>query len=235
MSQRLLYCPSQRRIAPRILRCLFFAALVISGLVWAAASADASSPHVDVLTVDGDVNPTLANYLHRGINHAEKDGAEACIIELDTPGGLLSSTQEITDRILDAEVPVVVYVSRWAGSAGTFITLSADVAAMAPGSTIGAAHPVGNSGEDLSETMDMKVTEDAVAHVRSFAAMHGRNADAAEATVRQALSFSDQEALEYRPCPGTVRRSWGLSVSTRRWWMWAPKALMSWFRSLAKA
>ncbi len=181
----------RQKLAGAIAVCLLLGLI----LMLMVGSAAANSPHVDVLQVDGAVTPMLARYIDRGISQAEEDGAEACIIELNTPGGLLYSTQEITNRMLDAEVPVVVYVNKWAGSAGTFITLAADVAAMAPGSRIGAAHPVSGGGEDISDTMDMKVTEDAVADVRSFAQMYGRNVAAAEATVRQALSFSAHEAL----------------------------------------
>jgi membrane-bound serine protease (ClpP class) len=183
------------RYARALLIIILFLLIAAVGI----ANVAASQPHVDVLTVEGSVNPVLADYIDRGIGQAEQDGAVACIIMLDTPGGLLSSTQEITDRIQNAKVPVVVYVNRWAGSAGTFITLSADVAAMAKGSRIGAAHPVSAGGEETSETMDMKVTEDAAAAVRSFAHDHGRNEVAAAATVRKALSFTDQEALGKTP------------------------------------
>ena len=179
-----------------ILHIPIIVVLLLASALLVLSDADAASePQVTVLTVDGVVNPVVANYLDGGIRRAEREGSVACIIELDTPGGLLSSTQDITDRIMDAEVPVVVYVDRWAGSAGTFITLASHVAAMATGSRIGAAHPVSGDGEDISDAMDMKITEDAVADVRSFAQTHGRNVNAAEATVRKALSFSDQEAL----------------------------------------
>ena len=95
--------------------------LLLVGILGCVMSAKASEPHVDVLPVDGTVNPVLADYIDRGIDRAEKDGAEACIIELDTPGGLLSSTEDIVRRISEADVPIVVYVPRgaWAASAGT--------------------------------------------------------------------------------------------------------------------
>jgi membrane-bound serine protease (ClpP class) len=174
-----------------ILSLLFLFLLVLVG-----AEASASAPRVDVVKVKGVVNPVLADYIDRGITHAEQYNAAACIIELDTPGGLLSSTEEIVNRILDANVPVVVYVSPWAGSAGTFITIAAHVAAMAPGSRIGAAHPVAGGGEEISETMEKKITEDTAAWIRSIAEMRGRNVDAAERTVREATSYTAQEALE---------------------------------------
>ena len=110
-----------------LLLCVLVAALAIAG----AASAS-RSPEVDILHVNGDIVPAVASYIDRGINLAEKNQVEAVIIELSTPGGLLATTEKIVDRILNAKVPVVVYVDRWAGSAGTFITLAAHVAAMAP-------------------------------------------------------------------------------------------------------
>jgi membrane-bound serine protease (ClpP class) len=107
--------------------------------------AQTSSSTIDVLHAEGTINPVLADYIERGINQAEEDNAVACIIQLDTPGGLLSSTEDIVVSIMNADIPVIVYVSpkgAWAASAGVFITLSGHIAAMTPGTTIGAAHPV---------------------------------------------------------------------------------------------
>jgi membrane-bound serine protease (ClpP class) len=149
-----------------------------------------------VLRVDGAIVPAVASYIDRGIDEAESAQAEAIVIEISTPGGLLSTTEDIVDRILDADVPVVAYVDRWAGSAGTFITLASHVAAMAPASRIGAASPVSvDPGEGLSETMQKKITEDTAANIRGLADLRGRNQIAAQATVLEALSFDDQEAL----------------------------------------
>lgn len=160
----------------------------------------AASARVDVLRVEGPIVPIVAEYLDRGIGEAEK-GASCCIIELSTPGGLYDTTQQIVTRIMNARVPIVVYVSPaggWAGSAGTFITISAHVAAMAPGSRIGAAHPVaiGTGGAEMPATQAQKITEDAAAWVRSIAEMRGRNAEAAQMAVRESKSYSDREALE---------------------------------------
>jgi membrane-bound serine protease (ClpP class) len=176
---------------------LFFLLLVFAVLSAALAtvSAGAAATHVDVLKIDGTVSPPLADYLDRGITKAEEDGAQACIITMDTPGGLLSSTEDIVNRITNAKVPIVVYVDPWAGSAGTFITIAAHVAAMAPGSNIGAASPVTGGGEDISETMKKKVTQHTEAWVESIAEKRGRNKTAAIATVREAASFTDREAL----------------------------------------
>ncbi len=182
------------------------AALAIAGSVSAS-----SSPEVDVLHLDGDIVPAVASYIDRGISLAEDHQAAAVIIDLSTPGGLLSTTEDIVDRILDAKVPVVVYVDRWAGSAGTFITLAAHVAAMAPGSRIGAASPVSTEGE-LPATLQKKLTQDTAARIRSLADLRGRNQAAAEATVVEALSFTDQEALGLAPIPEQDQTLLGLAT-----------------------
>jgi len=167
----------------------------LSLLVAGEVRADTSS--IVVLEVDGTVNPVLSGYIERGIEHAEKDGA-TCIIEMDTPGGLDSSMRDIVQSILEADVPVVVYVPPGgrAASAGAFITMAAHVAAMSPATEIGAAHPVDVSGEDIGETMESKVVNDAVAYIRSIADARGRNAEWAEAAVRESKSSPALEALE---------------------------------------
>jgi membrane-bound serine protease (ClpP class) len=189
-----------------LLLCVLMAALAIAGSVSASPS-----PEVDVLHVDGDIVPAVASYIDRGISLAEEHQAAAVIIELSTPGGLLSTTEDIVNRILDAKVPVVVYVNRWAGSAGTFITLAANVAAMAPASRIGAASPVSTEGE-LPETLQKKLTQDTAARIRSLADLRGRNQAAAEATVVEALSFTDQEALGLAPIPEQDQTLLGLAT-----------------------
>jgi membrane-bound serine protease (ClpP class) len=189
-----------------LLLCVLAAALAITGSVSASPS-----PEVDILHVDGDIVPAVASYIDRGISHAEEHQASAVIIELSTPGGLLSTTEKIVDRILHAKVPVVVYVDRWAGSAGTFITLAAHVAAMAPGSRIGAASPISTEGE-LPATLQKKLTEDTAASIRSLADLRGRNQKAAEATVVEALSFTDQEALGLAPIPEQDQTLLGLDT-----------------------
>ncbi|NLW07081.1 MAG: nodulation protein NfeD [Clostridia bacterium] len=164
-----------------------------------AASAQPAAT-IYVLRVEGPIVPVVAEYIQEGIATAEQHDAAAVIIELSTPGGLLTTTQKIVESILNARVPVIVYVSpagAWAGSAGTFITLAAHVAAMAPGSRIGAAHPVamGNEGQ-LSETQQQKAAEDAAAWIRSIAELRGRDPASAEATVLESKSYSDSEALQ---------------------------------------
>ncbi|RLC93308.1 MAG: nodulation protein NfeD [Chloroflexi bacterium] len=179
----------------KYLRILFLVALFLVSASAVTSSASADGAQVYVLRLDGTVTPPLADYLDRGITKAEDDGAKACVIIMDTPGGLLSSTEEIVNRITNARVPVIVYVDPWAGSAGTFITIAAHVAAMAPGSNIGAASPVSGGGEEISETMQKKVSQHTEAWVESIAEKRGRNKTAAIATVREAASFTDQEAL----------------------------------------
>jgi len=174
---------------------LFIVVLSLALLAVGSASTGAATHQVVVLQIDGAVSPPLADYLDRGITKAEEIGAEAVIITMDTPGGLLSSTEDIVNRITSAKVPVVVYVDPWAGSAGTFITIAAHVAAMAPGSVIGAASPVSGSGEEISETMKKKVTQHTAAWIESIAESRGRNKKAAIAAVAEAASYTDQEAL----------------------------------------
>jgi membrane-bound serine protease (ClpP class) len=156
--------------------------------------------HVDVLEIEGPITPIMISYIERGIATAENDGAEALIVKLDTPGGQLDQMKKIIQAILDAGVPVAVYVhppGAYAASAGTFITLSAHVAAMAPGTTIGAASPVGSQGEDLAATEDKKVKEDMKAQARSLTERRGPEAVTwAESAIEEARSANAQEALD---------------------------------------
>ncbi|MCL0081757.1 nodulation protein NfeD, partial [Dehalococcoidia bacterium] len=173
---------------------IFFLLIFILGIL-SAGMASAASPVIHVLQVDGIIVPVVADFIDQGITEAEDRGAAALVIKLNTPGGLLAPTERIVDRILGARVPVVVYVDRWAGSAGTFITLASHIAAMAPGSRIGAATPVA-MGEEMPEEVRRKITEDVAARVRSIAEMRGRDPEQAELTVREGKSFTDSEALE---------------------------------------
>ena len=186
------------------MRHLVAAVLVAVGfgglLAVQAFPADAASgPHAALITIDDTIHPISAGFLSRAIDSATDDGAQLLVVELDTPGGLFSSTRDMVGDILDAEVPVVVYVSppgARAASAGTFITAAAHVAAMAPTTNIGAASPVAGGGEDLPETLASKATQDAAAFIRTIAEGRGRNAKALEETVLSARSFSASEALE---------------------------------------
>ncbi len=155
---------------------------------------------VVVINVDAGIGPGTASYIENSIEYAEEVNAEALIIKLDTPGGLLESTRDIVSDLLESPVPVVVYVSPGgarAGSAGVFITLAANIAAMTPGTNIGAAHPVGLGGEsDSTAAMTDKVVNDASAMVRSIAQKRNKNQDWAEQAVRESVSATENEALE---------------------------------------
>jgi len=179
--------------------------LLLLGVIITAALAmevRAASPTITVLNVKGVVNPVLADYINRGIEEAEDSYATACIIQMDTPGGLDTSMRDIIKDIVNARVPVVVYVApsgSRAASAGVFITMAAHVAAMAPNTAIGAASPVsiGPEGEEqVSKTMEEKILNDAAAYIRSIAEAHGRNVEWAERAVREAVSATEREALE---------------------------------------
>jgi membrane-bound serine protease (ClpP class) len=154
---------------------------------------------VMVARVDSIIQPVVADYLVDTLAEADRVGAAAVVVELNTPGGLMTSTREISQAMLNATTPVVVYVApsgAQAASAGFFILMSADVAAMAPGSNTGAAHPVGGQGEDIKGTMGEKVEQDAAANIRSLAARRGRNVELAEKAVVESRSFTAEEAKE---------------------------------------
>jgi membrane-bound serine protease (ClpP class) len=174
--------------------------LCLIGCVGLAAAA-----HVEWVKVDGAIGPIAHKIIGEALDRAENDQAEALIIELDTPGGLLSTTRLICKRLLAATVPVVVYISpsgARAGSAGVFITLAANFAAMAPGTNIGAAHPVDIGGgapggeKDSSGIMTHKVTNDAAAFARTLAERNHKNIDWAERAVRESISATESEALK---------------------------------------
>ncbi|UCH86299.1 MAG: nodulation protein NfeD [Dehalococcoidia bacterium] len=191
-------------VMPRMQRLVFvrrLLLLVVALLLLAAACGGPGGPEgaVHVLKADGDVNPVMHRYINRGIDQAEDAKAMAVVIELDTPGGLMSSMEDIVKRIEEDRIPVIVYVSpkgAKAASAGTFITMAANIAAMAPSTRIGAASPVGAGGEDIEGTLGKKVTEDAVAYAKSIANYRGRNAEWAEQAVREAVSATETEAVD---------------------------------------
>jgi membrane-bound serine protease (ClpP class) len=192
-----------KRNGMRWIRVLLWPALVlmvVSGVVAQEEGGTDSARHVDVLEIEGAVTPVMISYFQRGIQTAESDGAEALIIKLNTPGGQIDLMNEIIQAMLLADVPIVVYVyppGSYAASAGTLITLGAHVAAMAPGTTIGAASPVGSQGEDLGETLETKVKEDLKAQARALAQRRGEEAVAwAESAIEEAKAATAAEALE---------------------------------------
>jgi membrane-bound serine protease (ClpP class) len=159
-----------------------------------------SYPDIIAIKTEGVVNPVMSEFILKSIDEAEKEKAEALVIELDTPGGLDTSMRSIVKRIIASEVPVIVYVSPGgarAASAGVFITLSAHIAAMAPETNMGAAHPVG-VGDKMDQTMSEKATNDAAAYIRSIAEKRGRNPEWAEKAVRESVSITETEALKLK-------------------------------------
>jgi membrane-bound serine protease (ClpP class) len=180
-------------------RLALIGVVLTAGLAMSCARTIHQRNAVQILTADAEVNPVLERYIDRGMDEAERTDAKAVVIKLDTPGGLSSSMEHIIQRIQSAKVPVIVYVAPSGGkaaSAGTFITMSAHVAAMAPGTSIGAAHPIDSSGNDIGGTLGVKVENNAAAYARSIAQQHGRNADWAEQAVRESVSAPTSEAVD---------------------------------------
>ncbi|MEJ2658227.1 MAG: hypothetical protein P8012_13715 [Desulfobacterales bacterium] len=159
----------------------------------------ATDNEVYIIKISGSINPGVVDFLEKGIHKASADGAACLIIEIDTPGGLAASMRKIVMAIFASKIPVVSYVApsgARAASAGVMITIAADIAAMAPGTNIGAAHPVGAGGGDIGGTMAEKVTNDMVAHARSIAEKRKRNTEWVEKAVRESVSVTETEALK---------------------------------------
>ncbi len=160
------------------------------------------APVYDVITINSAITPPIAEYVVQSIDEAEKNGAEGLVIRLDTPGGLDLAMRDIAKAILNAPLPVIVYVAppgARAASAGVIITMAAAIAVMAPGTNIGAAHPVGlGIGGELDKTMSEKVENDAVAYVRGIANKRGRNEEWVENAVRKSVSITAEEALRLK-------------------------------------
>jgi len=178
---------------------LLAVSLVAAFLLCHAPSSAQYGEHVDVITVKGVIDPFIVQYVSRGLIIAQRDGAQCLVIQLDTPGGTDISMRAIVQKILNSPVPIVVYVSpagARAGSAGAFITLAAHIAAMAPGTNIGAAHPVALPGTEITEIMEEKIASDAAAYIRAIAEKRGRNAEWAEKAVRESASITAREAVD---------------------------------------
>ena len=162
-------------------------------------SAAAAAGKAYVATIDGSINPASAAYIHEAILMAGEASGECLVLRLNTPGGLLDSTRDIVTDLLTAPLPVIVYVSpagAQSASAGAFITLAAHIAAMAPGTNIGAAHPVGMQGDQPDSIMNEKATNDAAAFIRTISEKRSRNIEWAEDAVRKSISITETEALD---------------------------------------
>jgi membrane-bound serine protease (ClpP class) len=177
------------------------------GIAAVEAAPVTRTGHLNVVTIDGSINPASSDYLQKAIAESETDGAAALLLELDTPGGLVASTKDIIQAMLNARVPIIVYVApqgAWAGSAGTFITIAGNVAAMAPGSSIGAAHPVGIGGGAPKEDEEGESTDQGArkaenllaAFIESIAEQRKRNVEWAAKAVRESVAVTADKALE---------------------------------------
>jgi membrane-bound serine protease (ClpP class) len=164
--------------------------------------SDGRSPVVESATVDGIIHPVAAEFVRGAITRADNEGAALLVITLRTPGGLLESTRDINNAIISAKTPVAVFVGpsgNRAASAGFLITMAADIAAMAPGTHIGAAHPVSGNGEKMDDVMAKKAASDTAAYARTLAAQRGRNVELVEQAVVESRSFTEQEASAASP------------------------------------
>jgi len=162
------------------------------------AKSAAHPPWVELISIDGSINPAVASFIEDSLASANAEGASALVIELDTPGGLLNSAEKIVKAILAAPLPVIAYVApsgAGAASAGVFITEAANVAAMAPGTTIGAAHPVEEGGENIEGAMGQKIENFTATFGRTIAQQRGRNEDWIEQAVRHSVAIGEREAL----------------------------------------
>src|SRR5262249_9202540 len=189
--------------------------IIAAAALWLLIFAANTRASADVLylKLDDQITPASAEVIVSAIARAERAGDTALIITLNTPGGLETSMREIVSRIIASRIPVIVYVApsgSRAASAGFVILLSADIAAMAPGTATGAAHPVLIGGGEPSKTMTEKIVNDAAAYVRSLAVARNRDPQAAESTIRESRSFTNREALDNRLIEIIARDEWDL-------------------------
>ncbi len=183
----------------RIFLFLSLMAVGLSALAQTKDPSDLSAAHVDLIVIDGSINPAVDDFIRESIGRAKANGARALIIQLDTPGGLLSSTRTIVKEMLGAPVPIMVYVAPsggGAGSAGVFITMAAHVAAMAPATNIGAAHPVAGGGQEVKGVMGEKIENFTASFSETIAQKRGRNTEWAIEAVRKSVSITETDALK---------------------------------------
>ena len=180
----------------RIFKYVLFIVMILFFFI----SAEGSQSKIAlIIKLEGAINPGSAGYVVRGIKHANDMGAYLIVIQMDTPGGLANSMRQIIKAMLNSNIPVVVYVApsgAGAASAGAIVTISAHIAAMAPGTNIGAAHPVGLGGKDINKTMSEKVVNDMASYARGIAKEKHRNADWIEKAIRESVSITAEEALK---------------------------------------
>lgn len=183
------------------MRRMVVAGAVLASLALAGAGPARAAPLVAVIDIDGAITPVTARLLTAAVERAQAERAQALVVQLNTPGGLERSMRSMAQTILSSEIPVIVYVAPTgarAASAGVFITMAAHVAAMAPVTNIGAAHPVAASGGEMGKEMSKKVANDAAAFARSLAAERGRNVEWAEKAVRVSVSATEREAVKLK-------------------------------------
>jgi membrane-bound serine protease (ClpP class) len=177
------------------------AVLGLLALTSSGASAESGSPLVITATLDAEINSSTSAYLSQAVGQAEARRAAALVIEMNTPGGVSDAMDQMVTTLLNAKVPVVVYVTpagARADSAGLFVAQAADVVAMAPGTNIGSAHPIDASGANIGGELEQKVVNDAVARIRDLASSHGRNADWCEQAVRSSVNVGAAQAVGLR-------------------------------------
>jgi membrane-bound serine protease (ClpP class) len=183
----------------KTVKIFFFVSLMAFGVSVLAQRDESSAPHVDLIVIDGSINPAVDDFIRESITRAKSDGARALIIQLDTPGGLLSSTRTIVKEMLSAQVPIMVHVApsgAGAGSAGVFITMAAHIAAMAPATNIGAAHPVAGGGQEVKGVMGEKIENFTASFSETIAQKRGRNTEWAIEAVRRSVSITETDALK---------------------------------------
>ena len=185
----------------RILKLLIIFPVLLTVLLLQGTSGQCQDKGpVFYIEVDGIINPATAKFITDSIDQASQQGGQCLIIELDTPGGLMDSMRNIVKKILGSNIPIIVYVAprgARAASAGVFITLASHVAVMAPGTNIGAAHPVTLGAEAKeSKTMEEKIVNDTVSYIKTIAKNRGKNVDWAEKAVRKSVSITEDEALK---------------------------------------
>src|SRR2546421_6437875 len=187
-----------RQSSARHLYLLLLSALIVVVVslfgTLSARTASAASPHVDMMTLNSEINPASLSFLKKAIATAEGDGSQALVIEVNTPGGDLASMKSMTEAELASTVPIITYVTPtggFAASAGAFVTLAAPVAAMAPTTRIGASSPIASTGADIGNTLKAKLENDLTASITSIQKRYGRNYALATLMVTQAASYDD--------------------------------------------